>query len=195
MAVKAWARALVRREGMQPGLGEVRERQTCRLSVLASEWTLKSSTWTLLYQHRTSKVCHSLKYFESKQLVQPLVPAWHPVLTFPTLLCFICLRHQSLFNRCCWQILCVFMVSVQCPCGPELLEGTFLTMAGFPFNSWVSISRGDLSGGQRGCMDNDGVSQLRTSWTPDLNGPYREILSVNTLQNTSWCNPACLEFF
>lgn len=103
-------------------------------------------------QHRTSKVYYSLKYFESKQLVLPLVSAWHPALTFPTLLCFICLTHQSLLNRCCSQILCVFTVNVWCPPGPELLEGTFPTfsMAGLPFNSWVFSSRGDLSGGKRG---------------------------------------------
>lgn len=41
----------------------------------------------------------------------------------------------------------VFMVSVQSP--PELLEGKFLSRAGFPFNSWVSSSRGTYLEGRK----------------------------------------------
>ena len=47
----------------------------------------------------------------------------------------------------------------------ELLEGTFLSVAGFPFAAWVSSSRWDLPGGESlvACVVDDSVSQLRTS--------------------------------
>lgn len=102
-----------------------------------------------------------------KQLVQPLVSAWHAALAFPTLLCFIwdislCLTDAA--HKFCvspWSV-CNALLALSCwqaHCSP------------FPFDSWVSSSRGDLSGGERG-LDNGSVSQLRMSWPPDLNGPY-----------------------